>query len=235
MNDKKYIGVIVADIDEYRPFVKLAKNLNPEDITVFKKNGIRFCLNEIEVISINCGIGKVNAASVAAALALKGCCAILNFGLSGGISNTQRGRFCAPQRFLEHDFDLTPLGYKPCEKPNQNYIYSADNALLSIINTVTGGVAGGTAVCGDRFVSSDSDSAFLRATYDATSCDMETAAIASVCENADIPFAAFRMISDNAGDSANESYSEMNASGELSMQEAFMKILSAAADYYRSR
>ena len=63
---------------------------------------------------------------------------------------------------------------------------------------------------------------------------METAAIASVCESADIPFAALRMISDNAGDGANESYAEMNSSGELSMQEAFMKILSAVAEYYGS-
>ncbi len=234
MKDKKYIGVIVADADEYRPFVKLAESLNPENITMFKKNGIKFALNNTEVICINCGIGKVNAASVAAGMALKGCCAVLNFGLSGGINNAVRGGFCAPEKFLEHDFDLTPLGYKPCEKPGQNYIYNADGKLLDIIKNTLGDIGGSTAVCGDRFISSDSDSAFLRDTFGADSCDMETAAIASVCESADIPFAALRMISDNAGDGANESYAEMNSSGELSMQEAFMKILSAVAEYYGS-
>ena len=32
--------------------------------------------------------------------------------------------------FLEHDFDLTGIGYKPCEKPSQKYIYDAETGEL---------------------------------------------------------------------------------------------------------
>ena len=46
------------------------------------------------------------------------------------------------------------------------------------------------------------------------SCDMETAAIAYVCEYADIPFLAVRRVSDDAGDDAKNAYREMNIADE---------------------
>ena len=61
---------------------------------------------------------------------------------------------------------------------------------------------------------------------------METAAIASVCDMAGIPFAALRRISDDAGDSATESYTEMNSSGELYLPNIFLDILSKVAKMY---
>ena len=42
------------------------------------------------------------------------------------------------------------------------------------------------------------------------SCDMESAAVAYVCENANIKYLALRRISDDAGDDAKNSYNSMN-------------------------
>ena len=42
------------------------------------------------------------------------------------------------------------------------------------------------------------------------SCDMESAAVAYVCDLAGIPFAAIRRISDDAGNDAADSYTDMN-------------------------
>ncbi len=224
------IGVIVADIDEYLPFVEDVKEYNPKKYPYFNRDAISFNIKGNEVICINCGIGKVNAATAATFLADK-CDIILNYGLSGGISRVRKGEICLPDKYLEHDFDLTGIGYKPCQKPSQEYIYSADEKLLELAKKIFSGVVG-TAVCGDRFVCSATDRDFLKNTFGAVSCDMETGAIASVCYMAEIPFMAIRRISDDAGDDAYESYSEMNKNEGETLSQIFLKFLSFVCENY---
>lgn len=228
MNEK--IGIVVADYDEYAPFVEAIKKYNPKQYHYFGHKAISFCLGGSDVICINCGIGKVNAATAATHLADVGCTYILNYGLSGGISRVCRGEVVLPDRFLEHDFDLTGIGYKPCEKPSQKYIYDADAKLLEKAKSVIGECIGGTAVCGDRFICNATDRNFLRDTFCATTCDMETAAIASVCELANIPYLSLRRVSDDAGEDAYSNYSEMNTGEGKTLCEIFFKILCALCD-----
>ena len=221
------IGIIVADFDEYAPFVESVKQYNPKEYKYFNRKAVAFDINNVNVICINCGIGKVNAATAATHLADFGCNYILNFGLSGGISGVKRGEVVLPDKFLEHDFDLTGIGYKPCEKPSQKYIYDADNDLLRIAQSAIGKCEGGTAVCGDRFICNTSDRDFLRETFNATTCDMETAAIASVCDMANIPYLSLRRVSDDAGDDAYANYSDMNTGEGQTLSEIFLKALKA--------
>ena len=221
------IGIVVADCDEYAPFVESVKELSPQEYKYFNRKAISFFWGNINIICINCGIGKVNAAVAVMHLADIGCAYILNYGLSGGISRVRRGEIVLPQKFLEHDFDLTGIGYKPCEKPNQKYIYDADSSLLNVAQSVLGKCEGGTAVCGDRFICNAADRDFLRDTFDATSCDMETAAIASVCDMANIPFLSLRRVSDDAGDDAYANYSEMNTGEGQALSQVFLKVLEA--------
>ena len=70
-----------------------------------------------------------------------------------------------PQKFLEHDFDLSPLGYAPCEKPGQAYIYSANEQILDKICAQGIAKRGGIAVCGDRFISDGKTRQFLIETF----------------------------------------------------------------------
>lgn len=221
------IGIVVADYDEYAPFLESVKTYNPKEYKYFNRKAISFDMGNASVICINCGIGKVNAATAATHLADIGCTYILNFGLSGGISGVKRGEVVLPARFLEHDFDLTGIGYKPCEKPSQKYIYDADKTLLQIAQTVIGDCEHGTAVCGDRFICSASDRDFLRESFGATTCDMETAAIASVCDMAAIPYLSLRRVSDDAGDDAYANYSDMNTGDGQTLSEIFLKVLDA--------
>ncbi len=224
------IGVIVADIDEYRPFIKEIEKYAPQKYNYFKNEGVKFNLEDAQIICVHCGIGKVNAATAAAVLS-KECDIILNFGLSGGISGVRKGEISFPDRYLEHDFDLTMIGYKPCEKPEQEYIYSADEKLLMMASEILSGVTG-TAVCGDRFICNESERAFLKETFDAVSCDMETAAIASVCHFAEIPFMSIRRISDDAGDDAAKSYSEMNKNEGETLGQIFLNYLCFVCENY---
>lgn len=224
MKDLK-IGVIVADNDEYLP---LASSIaDKKEYKYFNRNAIAFDLNNYTVICINCGIGKVNAATAATHLADIGCTYVLNYGLSGGISGVKRGEIVLPDKFLEHDFDLTGIGYKPCEKPSQKYIYDADAMLLVKAQMAVGECKHGTAVCGDRFICNAEDRDFLREMFSATTCDMETAAIASVCDMAGIPYLSLRRVSDDAGEDAYANYSDMNTMEGLTLSQVFFNVLTA--------
>ena len=226
---KMKIGIIIADIDEYTPFVEAVSENGLQPYKYFGRQAIAFNLYDSEIICVNCGIGKVNAAVAATHLIDSGCKYIMNFGLSGGVSGVRKGELVLPDKFLEHDFDLTGIGYKPCEKPGQKYIYDADTYLSDIALSALGAVSRGTAVCGDRFICSEADRSFLNNTFSATTCDMETAAIAAACDMADIPFLSLRRVSDDAGEDAYTSYSEMNVNEGLTLAVLFLKVLNCIA------
>lgn len=212
------IGIVVADNDEYKPLAKVIEEGEYTDYSFLGRQGHKFTINTengtAEVISILCGIGKVNATAAAMHLIDIGCEYILNYGLSGGISGIGKDELTLCDRFLEHDFDLTGIGYKLCEKPSQKYIYNADKKLLEISKTVVPNAKLGTAVTGDRFVCDSVLRDLLKKEFNAMSCDMETAAIAYVCDFADVPYLSIRRISDDAGADAGDSYREMNSADQ---------------------
>lgn len=219
------IGLVIADNDEYKPLEDYISTFKFETLKILGRNGHCFKIGEKEIISVCCGTGKVNAAAAAVKLIDLGCNLIFNFGLSGGVSGVCKSDFVAPDRFVEHDFDLTGLGYKQCEKPGQKYIYEADKHLLEIINKLFPFVKSGTAVSGDRFICSETERLNLKQALGATSCDMETAAIAYVCYASDVPFASLRKISDDAGADAISSYRDMNKLNENCLVNMFLKIV----------
>jgi len=208
--NKLKIGMVIADDMEYAPL----ENCGGEPFSYFGRKGHIFRFSngnrEIELVSVHCGIGKVNSATAAMYLIDNGCDIILNSGLSGGISNISRGELMLCTRYIEHDFDLTPLGFKKAQKPSQEYIYESDEALLSFFSERLGIKKCGMAVSGDCFVSDDVLRNSLAEEYGAMSCDMESAAIASVCHMTGKRFLSLRRISDDAGNTANSNYREMN-------------------------
>lgn len=223
------IAVVVADVDEYLPFLETVKQYGPTEFSLLKrqchKTEIEGSRRNVTVYSTLCGIGKVNAAAMTAALLSFSPDVVLNFGYSGGIDGVSRGDFVTPERFLEHDFDLTGLGYKLCEKPAQEYIYSSDKQLSDKFCELFCGTKHGTAVSGDYFISSDTVRNTLKEEFGAMSCDMETAAIAYVCSASDIPFLSVRKISDDAGDSAKNDYREVNEKREITMSQAVLEFI----------
>lgn len=229
MNCEK-IGIVVADGDEYKSLRNKVTKGEYEELEILKREAHKFEIKTekgaIEVISILCGIGKVNAAAATVCLISMGCDVILNYGLSGGVSGIGRGEITIPNRFLEHDFDLQVLGYKPCEKPSQpTYIYNADDELLTLAKSIIPNAKCGTAVTGDSFICDDTVRVNLANTFGAMSCDMETAAIAYVCEYCDIPFLAVRRVSDDAGSDAKDAYREMNISDETLLYDYIESII----------
>ena len=223
------IGIVVADVDEYKPLAEAIEKGKFNNYAFLGRKGHKFEIateqGSAQVISILCGIGKVNATAATMHLVDIGCKVIINYGLSGGISGICRGELCLCNRFVEHDFDLTGIGYKPCEKPAQQYIYDGDSNLIEMFGKLLPSVKIGTAVSGDRFVCDEELRTTLKEEFNAMSCDMETAAIAYVCSFADVPFACLRRISDDAGADAVASYTEMNTSDDTLISDYVIEFI----------
>ncbi len=224
--NKLKIGIVIADDMEYAPF----SLMDGKETPYFGRAGHEFLINnKISVRSVYCGIGKVNAAAAAMHLIDSGANIILNAGLSGGIMGVGRGELVVGSRYLEHDFDLTPLGYEKAVKPGQTYIYDADSRLLKLFCTELGAQSG-TLVTGDCFVSNLDLKQELIEKYSAAACDMETAAIASVCYIAGVPFLSVRRVSDDAGETAGTSYRDMNENEKFDLAELLMRVIGKIAD-----
>lgn len=203
----KKIGLIIADESEYVMIREKAEELSAVRHDFFTREGHRFILgSDTELYTVLCGVGMVNAAAAATYFATLGVDAMLSFGLSGGVSGIGRGEFTVGTEYIEHDFDLTPLGYELCEKPLQNYIYKGDEKIINLFTEKYSFIKKGVVVSGDSFICDDGKRNFLKDKFNAMSCDMESAAIAYVSEIAKIPFVTLRKISDDAGSDANESY-----------------------------
>lgn len=213
------IGLVIADVQEYAPISDMCEKYGGgvteqygDKLTAFEyKRGEA----SVKISAVLCGIGKVNASAATAYLiSSAGCDAIINSGLSGGIASVRRGDYTIGTEYTEHDFDVSPLGYKKAFKPDQDcYIYKPDGRLFEAFAKIDG-IIPGPMVCGDQFVGSDEAKRHIKNEFGAVSCDMESAACASVCHKAKIPFIAVRRISDDAGDEAAGSYSAMNALAE---------------------
>ncbi len=201
------IGLIIADESEYIMLRDRVEELGGSRRDFFTREGHYFALPEgTELYTVLCGVGTVNAAAAAAYLAGLSVDMLLSFGLSGGVSGIAKNEFMVGTEYIEHDFDLTPLGYEPCAKPLQNYVHKGSEALVKLFCESYPFIKKGVVVSGDSFISDSEKKEYLRSRFNAMSCDMESSAIAYVAEIAKLPFVTLRKISDDAGDDAGESY-----------------------------
>ena len=228
--EKLKIGVLVADEDEYVNFEKKFLEMGAQEKKGFFRKEHVLTLSNSVVTAVCFGIGKVNAAAAAMYLAMNGNDILVNYGYSGGISGVGKGSIMLCDSFLEHDFDLTAIGYKPCEKPGQEYIYTAKITVIERVKELFADIPVGRAVCGDSFISSNVKRDEMKNNFGAMSCDMETAAIASVCHQTDIPFISLRQISDDASDDADVAYKDAVKKQEMPILDMVFAVINSLND-----
>lgn len=204
------VGLIIADDSEYTPVADYLVKKGGTQTKLINRSAVKYTAvngsRSLEITAVYCGIGKVNATTVTTyLLATNQADLIVNCGLSGGLKGLNVGEVVVGTGFVEHDFDLTAIGYKPGEKPGQDYFYYADKQLTDDFKSKHN-CKSGVMASGDCFVSDDKIAKDLIEQWDAVSCDMETAAIASVCHDFNIPFVSIRRISDGANNSAGDTY-----------------------------
>lgn len=182
-----------------------------------------------EVVLALSRIGKVAAATTAAALIERfGVSRIVFTGVAGGLHPSVRvGDTVIGTEFVQHDMDASPI-FPRYEVPlygrsrfladttlaqclaQAAQVVLGDHALLDEATRARFGlvepmrVHHGLIASGDRFVSRADEAAALRAALpEAMAVEMEAAAVAQVCHDHGVPFAAVRNISDRADDQAH--------------------------------
>lgn len=225
----KKIGLVFADEMEFAPFETYAQSQkNYQEETYYNLPLCTFQMEReervLELVGVQCGIGKVNAAFAATMLiAQMGAEIILNAGLSGAVANLCREDFVAGTTYIECDFDLSGIGYKKGEKPNQTYLYKADETLLNLA-LKSEGILARPLGTGDFFLADKVRKEEIYQTFGVDAFDMETGAIACVCDKMKVPFLSLRKISDDADESATSHYREMNERQETSLTQVLAHL-----------
>lgn len=176
-------------------------------------------------------IGKVAAATTATALITHfGVRQVVFTGVAGGVGAGVRvGDVVVGTSYLQHDMDASPL-FPRYEIPLYGQaVFTGDGAWcealyraseLALADTLHQGhavtVHRGMIASGDRFVNGAAEVRALLAQLAAAghaplAVEMEGAAVAQVCADYGIPFAAVRTISDRADDSAHLDFKQFVA------------------------
>jgi len=165
-----------------------------------------------EVVTVLSRIGKVAAATTATALIERfEVGRILFTGVAGGLApGVDVGHVVIADSFLQHDLDASPI-FPRYEVPLYGTSrFGTDRTLTAqlyaAVHRALPGVPvhRGLVVSGDRFVSTTPESSALQAALpEALAVEMEGAAIAQVCHDYGVPFAAVRTVSDRADDEAH--------------------------------
>lgn len=164
-----------------------------------------------EVVAVLSRIGKVAAATTAAVLIERFRISEIVFtGVAGGLgSGVAVGDVVVADSFLQHDLDASPI-FPRYEVPLYGTSRFRTDAALTerLAAAVTRALPRqrlhrGLVISGDRFVSTDAECRALQAALpEALAVEMEGAAVAQVCHDCGVPFAAVRTISDRADDGA---------------------------------
>ena len=171
-------------------------------------------IEAVPVVLVVSGVGKV-----AAALATQFVCdtyrprCVITFGLAGATDSDSRpGRLIVASSAVQHDVDARPLTAARGVIPSLGKaMFAADPTLSANLRRAaervvedSGIVTTGLVLTGDQIVTSRQvRDGRLRDFPDGLCFDMETAAIAQVAHQNDLPWAALRMTSDSADESFN--------------------------------
>lgn len=191
-------------------------------------------------------IGKVAAATTTTTLIEAfGAQRVVFTGVAGGIApGVQVGDVVVAQEFVQHDMDASPLfpRYQIPLYGRERFACDADlaGALLAATHGglrqlgLSAAVHHGLVASGDRFVSAAGEARALHAAlsdagHPPLAVEMEGAAVAQVCHDYGIPYAAMRTISDRADDTAHVDFprfvSEVASHYALAILDGFVREL----------
>lgn len=202
----KYL-ILIADIDEFNPCKNSLGDIVEKEYKIDHMPAFDFSYNNHQCTAVCFGIGKVNAA-LGAALALKSgqYDGVINTGWSGAVSGVHKGDIIVSDSCVECDFDLTPIGRLPGQKPGQDeYVYKCDNALYKAACSVEGFKHGNLGT-GDFFLTNKELGNKYKEFFSINAFDMESGALGAVCYLLNVPFVSIRKISDSADDVGVEDY-----------------------------
>lgn len=207
----KIWGLIIADPNEiHESELKFIKKTKIEISTFF-----HYKWNDVEIIAIESGIGIVNASMVTQKLIdIYRVQNILNYGAVGGTDNVKLFDVIIPRKFYFHDVETPwyPRGQTPGEKPFYlNSFRKTDN-----INIASG----------NSFIYKEKQLKEIQQELNVELFDMESCAIAQVCNKNKIPFFSIKGVSDIISNTKYLEKEEINKNISISSKKSFDKLIS---------
>ena len=190
---------------------------NMENMAVSTHAGMEFCegkLAGLDVVVVQCGVGKVNAAMCAQILcSCYGVTHLVNTGIAGSLNAAlDIGDLVISQDAMYHDFDCNAFGYPSGKVPGMDVTaFPADETLIGYAKAAVeevhpGHWRVGRVASGDQFVAEKALKNKIIALTQGLCTEMEGAAIAQTAYRNAVPFVILRAISDKADDSAEMDY-----------------------------
>lgn len=163
------------------------------------------------------GVGKVNAAiKLGQALSSGTYKAVLNMGTAGS-QCLNKGEVVWAQSFVQHDMDVTPLGFKKGETPFEKDCPLELQSTLNMPNELS--IKNGLVLTGDSFVTTKLD-------WQADAIDMEAYALAKTCRAYNIPFGSIKYISDSANEESVNDWPEQVKIASVKFEEILKNYFS---------
>ena len=205
------LGIIGAMEQEVETLLGLLENVH----SVQKAGSTYYAgtLDGLDVVVVQCGIGKVNAALCVQVLCdLFGVTHVVNTGIAGSLRpELDIGDLVISSDAMYHDVDCVHFGYTMGQMPGMPVSFAADEMLVllaySAAETVNPGHTFiGRVASGDQFVAEKALKNKIVTVTQALCTEMEGTAIAQAATRNGIPFVIIRAISDKADDSAEMDY-----------------------------
>ncbi len=176
-------------------------------------------LEGLDVVVVQCGVGKVNAAMCAQILcSCYGVTHIVNTGIAGSLcAELDIGDLVISRDAMYHDFQVYAFGYPHGKVPGMDVVaFPADEELIghafAAAEAVNPGHSKiGRVASGDQFVCEKNVKEGIIANTQALCTEMEGAAIAHAAYRNGVPYVILRAISDKADDSAEMDYPTFEA------------------------
>ncbi|WGI27210.1 5'-methylthioadenosine/S-adenosylhomocysteine nucleosidase [Halomonas alkaliantarctica] len=234
----KRIGIIGAMAQEVSTLVSQLDNPERYEHAGFVfYTGTRYGL---EVIVLQSGIGKVNAAvGTAILLERHQPDAIINTGSAGGFAaDLAIGDVIISDEVRHHDVDAVVFGYEIGQVPGMPAAYLADKSLRELAHNAIASlgevqVREGLIATGDAFMADPARVDATRAQFPSMlAVEMEGAAIAQTCHLYQCPFVVIRALSDIPGSGDNhlsfDEFLEVAADHSSRMVDQMLKQLGNA-------
>ncbi len=203
------IGIVGALKEEIRPLIEAMDDV--QESRWGKRSLYRGVIANRQVVAMACGIGKVRAAACTQYLIDRfGVEAVICSGVAGAVNaRLGIGDIVICKRALQHDFDL---GDPDLVKRLRRRWLKADPRLMELVLEAgkdlgfEGRMHLGTVLTGDQAIVSQEKRQWLWKNFGGDCVDMESAAVAQVCQLNGIPFLIVRAISDSAAEETSQEF-----------------------------
>ena len=224
------LGIIGAMQEEVETLLALMEN------KVEHRRGWITCyegkLEGLDVVIVQCGVGKVNAAMCTQVLCdLFDVTHIVNTGVAGSLcADLDIGDLVVSQDAMYHDVDAVHFGYPYGKVPGMDTTeFPADKAMIGYAFAAAeavnpGHTKIGRVASGDQFVAVKELKEKIISVTGGLCTEMEGAAIAQTAYRNQVPFVILRAISDKADDSAQMDYPTFERIAAHRCAEVAMKL-----------